>query len=113
MNRTRLLMIGILALALGTFAGLFALKSMQAKAGLAAPAGIDVMVAATDLQVGAKVEERDIKIIKISPADLPAGAPRKKSDVVGHGVILPIGRGEFFLPTKLAGENAGSGLPSL
>ena len=28
-------------------------------------------------------------------------------------MVLPIARGEFVLPNKLAGENAGSGLPSL
>jgi pilus assembly protein CpaB len=32
---------------------------------------------------------------------------------MGRGVILPISRGEFILPSKLAPENAGSGLPSL
>jgi len=33
--------------------------------------------------------------------------------VLGHGVIVPISKGEFILPNRLAGENAGSGLPSL
>jgi pilus assembly protein CpaB len=32
---------------------------------------------------------------------------------VGHGVINPISKGEFFLPNRLAGENAGAGLPAL
>jgi pilus assembly protein CpaB len=32
---------------------------------------------------------------------------------LGRGVIIPISRGEFILPNKLAPENAGSGLPSL
>jgi pilus assembly protein CpaB len=32
---------------------------------------------------------------------------------MGRGVILPISRGEFILPSKLAPENAGAGLPSL
>jgi pilus assembly protein CpaB len=71
------------------------------------------MVAANDLQVGARVEQRDIKVIKIPAGDLPPGAPRKKTDVIGHGVIVPISKGEFILPNRLAGENAGSGLPSL
>jgi pilus assembly protein CpaB len=33
--------------------------------------------------------------------------------VIGHGVIEPISKGEFILPTRLAGENAGNSLPSL
>jgi pilus assembly protein CpaB len=113
MNRTRLLMIGVLALALGFLVSVYVYKSLQSKSGVASDPGIDVIVAADDLQVGARVEEHDIKIIRIPVADLPSGAPRRRSDVLGHGVIIPITKGEFILPTKLAGENAGSGLPSL
>jgi pilus assembly protein CpaB len=113
MNRTRLLMIGVLALALGFLVSVYVYRSLQSKSGAASDPGIDVIVAANDLQVGARVEEHDIKIIRIPTADLPSGAPRRRSDVLGHGVIIPITKGEFILPTKLAGENAGSGLPSL
>jgi pilus assembly protein CpaB len=113
MNRTRLLMIGVLALALGFFASVYVYRNLQARSGGGQAPGVQVIVAANDLQVGARVEERDIKVISISAADLPGGAPRKRSDVVGHGVIIPISKGEFILPNKLAGENAGSGLPSL
>lgn len=113
MNRTRLLMIGVLALALGLFASVYVYKNMQLRAGAGSEPGIDVIVAANDLQVGAKVSERDIKIIRIPASELPTGAPRRKSDVLDHGVILPITKGDFILSTKLAGENAGAGLPAL
>jgi pilus assembly protein CpaB len=113
MNRTRLLMIGVLALALGLFTSVYVYRNLQSKAGSGIESGVDVIVAADDLQVGARVEDHDIKIIKIPGADLPPGAPRRRADVVGHGVIVPISKGEFILPNRLAGENAGSGLPSL
>ncbi len=113
MNRTRLLMIGVLALALGFLVSIYVYKNLQSRSGISSDPGIDVIVAADDLSVGARVEEHDIKIIRIPVADLPPGAPRRRSDVLGHGVIIPITKGEFILPTKLAGENAGSGLPSL
>jgi pilus assembly protein CpaB len=112
MNRTRLLMIGVLALALGFFASVYVYKNLQSGT-RSIDSGVDVIVAADDLQVGARVEERDIKVIKIPGADLPPGAPRRRSDVLGHGVIVPISKGEFILPNRLAGENAGAGLPSL
>ena len=105
-------MIGVLALALGFFASVYVYRNLQKPGGNSEP-GIEVIVAADDLQVGAKVEEHDIKVIKIPREDMPPGAPRRKSDVVGHGVIIPIARGEFILPNRLAGENAGSGLPAL
>src|ERR1700730_1356972 len=113
MNRTRLLMIGVLALALGFLACVYVYRNLQSKTGPGFDAGVDVIVAAEDLQVGARVEEHDIKIIRIPAADLPPGAPRRRSEVLGHGVIVPISKGEFILPNRLAGENAGSGLPSL
>src|SRR5579863_2035529 len=111
MNRTRLLMIGVLALALGFFASVYVYRNLQKPGG--SDPGIEVIVAADDLQVGARVEEHDIKVIKIPREDLPPSAPRRKSDVLGHGVVIPIAKGEFILPNRLAAENAGSGLPSL
>jgi pilus assembly protein CpaB len=113
MNRTRLLMIGVLALALGFFASVYVYRNLQSKSGSSNEPGIDVIVAADDLQVGTRVEEHNIKIIRIPASDLPPGAPRRRADVLGHGVIVPISKGEFILPNRLAGENAGSGLPSL
>jgi pilus assembly protein CpaB len=86
---------------------------LQSKTGGSSEPGIEVIVAADDLQVGARVEEHDIRVIKIPKEDLPPGAPRRRADVLGHGVIIPIAKGEFILPNRLAGENAGSGLPSL
>ena len=35
------------------------------------------------------------------------------ASLIGHGVIMPIAKGEFILPNRLAAENAGAGLPSL
>jgi pilus assembly protein CpaB len=71
------------------------------------------MVAANDLQVGSRIEEKDIKTIRVPQGDVPPGAPRKFADVLGHGVILPISKGQFILPSHLAAENAGAGLPAL
>lgn len=113
MNRTRLLMIGALALALGFLASVTVYKRLQTGTGSSSDPMIDVIVAADDLQVGTKVDEHDIRIIKIPASALPAGAPRRRSDVIGHGVIIPMTKGEFVLSTKLAGDNAGAGLPAL
>lgn len=113
MNRTRLLLIGVLALALGFVVSVLVYKNLQIRSGALNEPGVEVIVAADDLQVGARVEEHDIKVIKIPGSDLPPGAPRRRSDVLGHGVIIPISKGEFILTNKLAGENAGAGLPAL
>jgi len=50
---------------------------------------------------------------RIPASVAPPGAYHSTSTIIGRGVILPIQKGEFILPSKLAAENAGSGLPSL
>src|SRR5580658_4528323 len=112
MNRTRSLMIGVVALALGAFVSLFVYKNLQGRPATV-ESGADVIVAADDIQVGSRVEEHDVRIARFPASGLPAGAYTKRSQVMGRGVIIPISKGEFILPSKLAPENAGSGLPSL
>jgi pilus assembly protein CpaB len=112
MNRTRLLMIGVVALALGAFVSLFVYKNLQGRPATV-ESGADVIVAADDIQVGSRVEEHDVRIARFPASGLPPGAYTKKSQVMGRGVIIPISRGEFVLPSKLAPENAGAGLPAL
>jgi pilus assembly protein CpaB len=112
MNRTRLLMIGVVALALGAFVSLFVYKNLQGRPATV-EAGADVIVAADDIQVGSRVEEHDIRIARFPASGLPPGAYTKRSQVMGRGVIIPISKGEFVLPSKLAPENAGAGLPAL
>jgi pilus assembly protein CpaB len=113
MNRNRLLLIGFIALTLGAFVSFVVYRNLQSKAGSKAPPGEEVVVAADDLQVGTKIEEKDVRLVRFPSGDLPVGCYHQKNKVVGRGVILPIARGEFVLTNKLAGENAGSGLPSL
>jgi len=113
MNRTRLLMIGFVALALGAIVSYSVYRTLQSRTGGDAPPGVDIVVAANDIPVGAKVGDNDVKVVRFPAADLPPNCFHLKSSVVGRGAILPIAKGEFFLPNKLAGENAGSGMPSL
>ncbi len=106
-------MIGAVALAFGAMVSLFVYKNLQGRGPSTGEAGVDVVVAADDLQVGARIEEHDVRLVKYPASALPAGTPSRRSQVLGRGVILPIAKGEFVLPSKLAPENAGSGLPSL
>jgi pilus assembly protein CpaB len=113
MNRNRLLLIGFIALALGAFVSLVVYRNLQSRTSSKVPLGEEIVVAADDLQVGTKIDDRDVRLVRFPGADLPAGCFHQLKKVVGRGVILPIAKGEFVLPLKLAGENAGSGLPSL
>jgi pilus assembly protein CpaB len=113
MNRTRLLFIGILALALGALLSSVVYKTLQARTARPQTAGVEIVVATRDLQVGAKIEDRDVRLASFPAENLPDGVFRSKTRVIGRGVVLPIAKGEFILPTKVAGENAGSGMPAL
>src|SRR6184192_3220665 len=113
MNRTRLLMIGFVALALGAIVSYSVYRTLQSRTGGDAPPGVDIVVAANDIPIGAKVGDNDVKVVRFPAADLPPNCFHLKSSVVGRGAILPIAKGEFFLPNKLAGENAGYGLSAL
>jgi pilus assembly protein CpaB len=113
MNRTRLLFIGIIALALGGLLSSVVYKTLQARTGHPQTPGVDVVVAANDLNVGSKIDDRDLKIVRLPAESLPEGVFHSKTRVVGRGVVLPVSKGEFILPNKVAGENAGSGMPAL
>src|SRR5215467_11528033 len=112
MNRTRLLMIGVVALGLAAFVAFNVYRALQSGTG-ANQQMAEVLVAANDIPVGAKIEDKDVRPARFPATELPANCYHLKSSVVGRGAILPIARGEFFLPNKLAGENAGAGMPSL
>jgi pilus assembly protein CpaB len=113
MNRNRLLLIGILALGVGALVSYMVYSTLRRTVASVREANTQVVVAAADLQVGAKLEDKDLREIKLPGGELPPGYYQHKSDVLGRGVILPISKGEFLLPGKLAAENAGAGLPSL
>jgi pilus assembly protein CpaB len=113
MNRNRLLLIGFVALAMGAFVSFVVYRNLQSRTSSKTPPGEEILVAADDLQVGTKIEDKDVRFVRYTSGDLPAGVFHIKTKVVGRGVVLPISKGEFILTNKLAGENAGSGLPAL
>lgn len=111
-HKRRLLLIGALALALGALSSFYIYKRLPA--GPASPRSeVAVVIAANDIQVGAKIGDHDLKLVKYPPEDLPSNAFHTSTPVVGRGAILPIRKGEFVLADKLAGENGGAGLPAL
>lgn len=113
MNRTRLLMIGLVALALGALVSYSAYRTLQSRTASGSQPGVEVVIAANDIALGAKIEAKDVKLVRFPTGDLNPNCFRQVEKVVGRGAVLPIAKGEFILPVKLAGENAGSGLPAL
>src|SRR6266568_3511376 len=61
MNRTRLIFIGILALAVGAVASILAFRLLQSRAVAAQSGGVDVVVAAADINVGTRIQDKDVR----------------------------------------------------
>ena len=70
-----------------------------------------VVVAASDLDIGAELTRDNIRIIQWPANAVPANVISDPKDVVGRGLILPMIQNEPFLPMKLASAEAGAGLP--
>ena len=98
MNRNRLLMIGVMALGLGALVSYVVYNTLRKTVASVKEANTQVVVAATDMQVGSKIEDKNLREIKLPGGELPAGYYQHKGELLGRGVILPISKGEFVLP---------------
>jgi pilus assembly protein CpaB len=70
-----------------------------------------VVVAATDLQLGAELKAGDLRAIPWPAGNVPQGSFSNPEELVGRGLIFPVVQNEPFLPSKLAPKEAGAGLP--
>jgi pilus assembly protein CpaB len=70
-----------------------------------------VVVASTDLSLGAELKPEDLKLLQFPKGQAPEGAFASQQEVVGRGLIVSVVKGEPILPAKLASKEAGSGLP--
>ncbi|HUR37731.1 MAG TPA: Flp pilus assembly protein CpaB [Terriglobales bacterium] len=112
MNRNRLVLIGILALAAAGVVSVGVYRVLQASVASARTADTTVVVAAFDLPVGSRLGEKDLRTVRMSSRDLPEGYFRTTAELVGRGVIIPVRQNEVLLSSKVASENGGTGLPA-
>ncbi len=107
-------MIGGLALAVGLLVAFSVYNKLRTSPGSnSSERAVRVVVAADDVLVGVKLDAHDVRVITLPESAAPPGAFSDPAKVVGRGAVLPISKGEFILPSKLAALNAGGGLPSL
>jgi pilus assembly protein CpaB len=70
-----------------------------------------VVVAASDLPLGAELTADDVRVIDWPASAVPAEAISDPKEVVGRGLVMPVIQYEPILPLKLASKEAGAGLP--
>ena len=95
-------------LALATYR--FVSNQPQSTAASAIPSK-PVVVAATDLTLGAELTADDVKVIEWPASAVPAEAISDPKEVIGRGLVMPVIQYEPILPLKLASKEAGAGLP--
>jgi len=105
-------LLSVLTFALAVSAGaafvLYQLISSKVSASTPAPPKTTkVFVAGHDLEVGALIQEKDLKTQEF--ITVPAGSITKKEDLVGRGVINPIHEDAPFFDVALAPKGAGAG----
>src|SRR5260370_34604775 len=111
MNRSRLLIIGGLALAVGLLVSYTVYNRLRTIAGSNNnERGVQVVVAADNIQVGVKLEAHDIRVITLPQSAVSRWAFSRKSHVLGRGRIPPGRHGEFIHPSQLAAAHARAGL---
>ena len=113
MNRNRLFMIGLAALAIAGVLTYTAYRTFIGKVADMKRRTGSVVVATKDLGLAAKVEAGDVRLVEMPTSDLPEGTFDDPAKVVGRGVITPMAKNEIVLQSKLAGPGAGAGLPSI
>jgi pilus assembly protein CpaB len=97
-----------LAVSAGAAFVLYQLISSRVKAGTPEKAATTkVFVANRDLELGALIQEKDVKAVEY--ISVPAGAITKKDDIVGRGVSNPIHQDTPFFEPALAAKGGGAG----
>ena len=73
----------------------------------------DVVVAKSEIPLGAKIVAEQLALAPIPNGSAPEGVFRKLGDVVGRVAVTPIGTREPITTLKLAPEGAAAGLPAV
>jgi pilus assembly protein CpaB len=111
MARMRVFLVALLALTAGGALAFATYNFMQKPGRTETIPTRPVVVAASDLDVGAELKAGDLNVISWPANAVPKDAIRDKAEVIGRGLIFPVIENEPILPNKLALKGAGAGLP--
>jgi pilus assembly protein CpaB len=102
-----------IALVAAVGSALLLTRYMEARTAAARVPTDVVLVADLDLPVGTELRPEHLRAIAWPVASLPEGAFKDPKEVEGKVLTARIYKGEAFLPSKLAGSEAGRGLSAL
>jgi pilus assembly protein CpaB len=99
-----------MAAVIGGLTSWYVYRSLGEKIASSRQAEVDVVVAAQDIRVGERLEDRNLRVVNYREEFLPAGVPHRRQGAVGRVAVLPIAKGEFVLPYKIGSEGPGDRL---
>jgi len=109
MNRTRMLILAGVALALSAVVTFMTYQALRRR--LAPPEEMtNIVVVNKRVALGALLTESDVRLAPWPRTVALEGSFHNPADVVGRGVILPMEANEPVLASKLAAKEAGAGL---
>ena len=109
MNRTRMIVLAVVALALSAGITYMAYRLLAPRL-QPVESMSRIVVAAGTLPLGARVTEKDVSLAPWPKASIPAGSFQDVNQVLGRGVIMQIFANEPLLESRLAPKEAGAGL---
>jgi pilus assembly protein CpaB len=111
MSRIRILLVAVLALTAGGVLAMATYNYTQKPARIVSIPTRAVVVAASDLDVGAELKAEDLRVIDWPANAVPKDSFGNSAELIGRGLIYPVIQNEPLLPNKLASKEAGAGLP--
>ena len=111
MARIRILLVAVLAITAGGALALATYNYTQKPGKTVSIPTRPVIVAASDLDIGAELRPEDLRVVEWPANGVPKDAFSDAAEVIGRGIIYPVIENEPILPNKLASKEAGAGLP--
>lgn len=110
MQRTRMLILALVALALSAVVTFLIYRELNSRMQTEEVATNRIVVAAQPLTVGMRVEPQHLKVVDWPGEVTLGGSYSTTEEVVGRGVLYPISTNEPVLDAKLAAKGSGAGL---
>ena len=112
MNRTRMIVFALFALALSGLVTYYAYRMLSNRLSPPTEETVAIVVASEKLTLGNRLTDAQLRVVNWPKANLPDGHFSDPKDIVGRGVIVPMSANEPVLDSKLASKEAGAGLGS-